>query len=86
VSSSNRSRCSELALAHRELGLCNQAGDPTVAEKHLREAIELYRRADEKLHVAGTLRELGDLLCSQGDIDAGRDAYREGLLSLGDRP
>ncbi|MGH2730457.1 MAG: helix-turn-helix domain-containing protein [Actinomycetota bacterium] len=86
ISLLGESDVTELALAHRELGLCNKDSDPPVAEKNLREAIELYRRADEKLHIAGTLRELGDLLCAQGDIEAGRDAYREGLLSLGDRP
>jgi tetratricopeptide (TPR) repeat protein len=86
ISLLGESDVTELALAHRELGLCNKESDPVVAEKNLREAIELYRRADEKLHVAGTLRELGDLLCAQGDIEGGRDTYREGLLSLGDRP
>lgn len=72
----------ELALAHRELGLCYVGTHPRLAERHLKKAIALYRDAGQHLHVAATYRELGDLLCSEGREQSGRDAYREGLLAL----
>ncbi|MGH2748992.1 MAG: tetratricopeptide repeat protein [Actinomycetota bacterium] len=74
----------ELALAHRQLGLCYVDTKPELAEKNFRLAIDLYRRAEEPLQVANTYRDLGDLLSDQGDVDACRAAYREGLVALGD--
>lgn len=74
----------ELALAHRQLGLCYVETKPELAEKNFRLAIDLYRRAEEPLQVANTFRDLGDLLSDQGDVESGRAAYREGLVALGD--
>ncbi|MDQ3957409.1 MAG: helix-turn-helix domain-containing protein [Actinomycetota bacterium] len=70
----------ELALSHRELGLCLAEDHPRKAEKHLRTAVEIYRKAGEREQVAVTFRELGDLLSRRGALDSGREAYREGLL------
>lgn len=72
----------ELALAHREMGLCLVESDPTAAEKNLRQAIELYERASEAVQLPATYRALGDLLQSQGDGRGGCEAYRTGILAL----
>ena len=72
----------ELALAHRELGLCLVESDPPLAEKNLRQAIELYERASETVQLPATYRALGDLLQSRGDDRGGCEAYRTGILAL----
>lgn len=72
----------ELALAHRELGLCLARSDPVGAEKNLRHAIELYERASETVQLPATYRALGDLLNDQGDERGGCEAYRTGILVL----
>lgn len=72
----------ELALAHRELGLCLVGSDATLAEKNLRQAIELYERASETVQLPATYRALGDLLQSRGDDRGGCEAYRTGILAL----
>lgn len=72
----------ERALAYRELGLCLFESDKEASERHLRKAIVLYRQAGQYLHVAATCRDLGDLLCSRGKDESGREAYREGLLAV----
>lgn len=72
----------ELALAHRELGLCLVADDPTMAEKHFRTAIDLYARADEPQQAATTYAALGDLLTARGELDAARETYREGVIAI----
>ena len=72
----------ELALAHRELGLCVAGSDPGAAEKSLRQAIELYERASETVQLTVTYRALGDLLVERGDKDGGCEAYRTGILVL----
>ena len=72
----------ELALAHRELGLCLVESDPTAAEKNLRQSIELYERASETVQLPATYRALGDLLHSQGDNSGGCEAYRTGIIAL----
>lgn len=72
----------ELALAHRELGLCLTDEDPLGAEKNLRLAIELYERASETVQLPATYRALGDLLHSRGENKAGCEAYRTGILVL----
>ncbi len=76
----------ELALAHRELGLCQTPAHHDLAEKNLRIAIDLYRRAEQPLEVAASFRALGDLLVAQGDLDAARETYREGIFALEERP
>lgn len=75
----------ELALAHRELGLCLVEQDATVAEKHFRTAIELYARADEPQQAAATYAALGDLLSARGELDAARETYREGVIAIAGR-
>lgn len=74
----------ELALTHRELGLCLADEDPTGAETHLREAIALYERCDEIDHAADTYRLLGDLL-ERHEAHAGAPEYRSGLLLISSR-
>jgi tetratricopeptide (TPR) repeat protein len=74
----------ELALTHRELGLCLTIEDPTAAEAHLREAIALYERCDEIDHAADTCRLLGDML-EQREPHAGALEYRSGLLLISGR-
>lgn len=75
----------EMALAYRELGLCHvDEGHLDLAEKNLRAAITLYRKADNFNQVARTYRHLGDVMCAQGRLDGGREAYREGLMALDD--
>lgn len=73
---------SQLAIAHRELALCQMRSDPQNAEKNLKRAIELYDRAAEPIQLAITYRALGDLLKDQGESSAGSDAYRTGIMSL----
>ena len=68
----------ELALAHRELGLCLRERDREAAERHFREAAELYDTCGEVIHAAHVYRLLGDLL-DPLDPEAGKDAYRTGL-------
>jgi tetratricopeptide (TPR) repeat protein len=72
----------ELACAHREMGLSMMADLPELAEKNLRVAIDLFRRAEEPLQCAAVFRQLGDLLFERGDTSASRDSYREALLTL----
>ena len=72
----------ELALAHRERGLCLGEGDPIAAEKSLRTAIELYERSEDAVQLPATYRALGDLLHAQGDGEGGCEAYRTGILVL----
>ena len=72
----------ELALAHRELGLCDFETDTKVAEKNLRASIELYERASEPAQLSATYRVLGDLLVGRGDSKGGCEAYRTGIVAL----
>ncbi|HYI45391.1 MAG TPA: tetratricopeptide repeat protein [Actinomycetota bacterium] len=72
----------ELALANHEMARCLSRSNPKKAEEHLNTAIRLYERADKSLQAATAYRELGDLLSEQGELDRGRSAYREGLVSL----
>lgn len=68
----------ELALAHRELALCSMADDRDVAEKHLWQSVELYKRMGDHLKQASVYRLLGDKLREDGDIPGALDAYRTG--------
>jgi tetratricopeptide (TPR) repeat protein len=74
-----------LAWAYRELGLTLGERDSSLAEKHLREAIELYERAEETVDIAVSYRALGDLLLARGEERAGYEAYRTGILALEQR-
>ncbi len=67
-----------LAWAQRELGRCDFESDPTVAEKRLRSAAELYERAEERIELAVTYGDLGDLLNRQDD-GGGCDLYRQAV-------
>ncbi|MBA3349568.1 MAG: helix-turn-helix transcriptional regulator [Actinobacteria bacterium] len=75
----------DLASAHRELALLDLDEDPTLAEKNLRQAIELYERGEFKVEVAVTYRILGDLFHGQGKCDLACETYRSGILGLEDR-
>ena len=71
-----------LAWAHRELGLTLSERDSSLAEKHLRGAIDLYERSGDTVDIAVTYRALGDLLIARGEEHAGYEAYRTGILAL----
>lgn len=75
----------ELASAHREHALLDLEEDPPLAEKNLRQAIELYEQAEFKVEVAVTSRILGDLFHKQGKIDQACETYRIGILGLEER-
>ena len=75
----------ELASAHRELALLDIDDDPALAEKNLRQAIELYERAEFKVEVAITHRILGDLFFGQGKRELARETYRSGIQGLEER-
>jgi tetratricopeptide (TPR) repeat protein len=70
------------AGAHRQLGMALAGDDPTMAEKNLRTAVELYERAQQPVELALTYRVLGDLLSARGDEGGGCEAYRTGLMAL----
>ena len=74
----------ELALAHRELGLCLLDENRNRAEVHLRQATELYERCGEVDHAADTHRLLGDLL-EREEPHSGTAEYRAGLLLIAGR-
>ena len=75
----------ELASAHRELALLDLEEDPTLAEKNLRQAIELFERAEFKVEVAICHKILGDLFHDQGKPDLARETYRTGIQGLEER-
>lgn len=72
----------ELALTHLELGLCVKDEDPKKGEKHLREAVRLYTRAEHFLRAARAHRVLGDMLMEQGREDEACKVFRAGLWVL----
>ncbi|GIV00413.1 MAG: transcriptional regulator [Actinomycetota bacterium] len=71
-----------VAWAHRELGIALAEHDPERAEKHLREAIALYERAEQAADLAVSYRALGDVLEARGDHEGAFHAYRTGILAL----
>lgn len=70
-----------LARAHREAGLTLMSDDVREAEKHLRNAIELYERAEHPLDAAVTYGHLGDLR-ARDDLAAAVEAYRSAVRIL----
>jgi len=79
---SDQGDVAELAIAHRELGLVEAATDARAAQKHLREAIDLFRRSGADIELAITYRHLGDVLAAQGNGSEAVDAFRAGLLAI----
>ncbi|HEX2068601.1 MAG TPA: tetratricopeptide repeat protein, partial [Actinomycetota bacterium] len=71
-----------VAWAHRELGLVLFEQDVTMAEKHLRTAIELFERSEQSVEIAVTYRALGDLLTAGGRHHAGCEAYKTGIMAV----
>lgn len=71
-----------LAWAYRELGLTLLERDPPRAEKNLRRAIDLFERSGQPVELAASYRALGDLLKARGELEAGCDAYRTGILAI----
>ncbi len=71
----------ELALAHRELGVCVSERDRRQGEEHLRKAIALYEECGEVTHAADTYRLLGELLETVNPEES-RVAYHTGLRLL----
>ncbi len=73
---------SVVAWAHRELGVTLALRDPARAEKHIREAISLYERAEQAADLAASYRALGDVLEARGDREGAFQAYRAGILAI----
>ncbi len=71
----------ELALAHREMGLSSR-DEPRVAERHLRKAVDLYKRLDRPAALAETYGELGDVVAAQGSIQSAYQLCRDGLMAI----
>ncbi|HYO61528.1 MAG TPA: helix-turn-helix domain-containing protein [Actinomycetota bacterium] len=72
----------ELALTNLELGLVLKDDDPKKGEKHLREAVRLYTKAEHFLRAARAHRVLGDMLIEQGRGDEACKVFRAGLWVL----
>lgn len=71
-----------LAEAHRLRGIIAQdAGDLPLAERSLRQAMELCVRAEAGPHTAHTARLLGDLLRDTGRHEEALGVYRDGLVA-----
>jgi tetratricopeptide (TPR) repeat protein len=70
-----------LAYAYRELGRSFFDEDPAVAEKNLRSAAELYERDGEKLELAVTYGDLGDLLSKHDEL-GGCEVYRDAISTI----
>jgi len=70
---------SELARCYLEIGLCERETDPSVAEKNLKVALDIYRRTENPSGQADVLMALGDLLTEQGDTEEAAHIYREGI-------
>lgn len=73
----------ERAFASREIALTSDLPEET--EKYLKEAIDLYRIANDPIETAATFRALGDLHRREGDVEAMTEAYRSGLEAIEDR-
>ena len=71
-----------LAWAYRELGTTFVNEDTSIAEKHLRTAIDIFERSEQAFEIAITYRALGDVLAARGEREAASDAYRTGIMSL----
>lgn len=63
-------------MAHRELGLCDAATDKAKAVKQIRRAIALLETSGNAKELAGTYRELGNVLSGHKDHEPACDAYR----------
>ena len=70
-------------FASREMGLSCDV--PRNAEKYLKEAIDLYRIANDPLETARTFRALGELHRREGDIEAAAEAFFSGLEAIEER-
>jgi tetratricopeptide (TPR) repeat protein len=68
-----------LGWAHREYGLVFADRDHVLAEKHLRVALGLFDRGEERIEAASTYRMLGDVLRAAGEHEAAFDAYAAGI-------
>ncbi|HVF53972.1 MAG TPA: tetratricopeptide repeat protein [Actinomycetota bacterium] len=73
---------SELAITERELGELIGETDAAEAIGHFHRAIDLFRRAEQRLEIARTYRLLGDLHESKGRADEASAAYRLGILAV----
>lgn len=72
-----KSDAGQLAFIERELGLTLAPTSQDEAEKHLRKAIELFVRAEERVEAAITYGHLGDVL--KENQEDGCSVYRAGL-------
>jgi tetratricopeptide (TPR) repeat protein len=73
----------ERAFALREIAL--SSAPPARVERHLKEAIDLYRIASDPIEVASTFGVLGDFYREQGNAQAMAEAYRAGIDAIEDR-
>lgn len=55
------------------------AGDPQLAESHLRQAAAVSRRLTAPYHLAGALANLSDGCRQRDDVEAACAGYREAL-------
>jgi tetratricopeptide (TPR) repeat protein len=70
------------AEAHRLRGMiAHDAGENELAERSLRTALKLSKKAEAGPHTARTARLLGDLLRESGRDGEAIDVYREGLVA-----
>jgi len=76
------SDASELALSHRELGLCYAASEPELAEKNLATAIDLFELAEDTVEMAVTHRHLGHVLRLMGRRTEACETFEQGLRIL----
>jgi len=76
------SDASELALSHRELGLCYAVSEPELAEKNLATAINLFELAEDTVEMAVTHRHLGHVLRLMGRRTEACDTFEAGLRVL----
>ena len=73
----------EAAEAHREWGLCAQAGgDEDAALKSWESALDLYLQAGDKAESARTATLVGDALMKTGEAERAAAAYRRGLTAM----
>ncbi len=67
-----------LSVMHRELGFLQRSNDLVIAEKHLRQAVELaLGHGTPAVDAAQTLAGLGEVLTDQGDVEGALRAYRK---------